>query len=89
MTENGIGTDDDARRQVYYQRALRSVATCLDDGLDIRGYFCWSAFDNFEWMMGYQPKFGLIAVNRENQERSVKETARWLGQIAQSNCLEF
>ena len=89
VTENGIGTDDDARRQAYYRRALRSVAACLEDKMDIRCYFCWSAFDNFEWMMGYQPKFGLIAVDRENQRRSVKETARWLGQIAQTNSLEL
>ena len=42
--------------------ALTAVANCLDDGLDVRGYFAWSAFDNFEWMMGYAKTFGIIAV---------------------------
>ena len=79
VTENGIGTTDDTRRQAYYQGALQAVGDCLCDGLDIRGYFAWSAFDNFEWMMGYRPTFGLIAVDRETQKRTIKPSARWLG----------
>jgi beta-glucosidase len=85
VTENGIGSQDDTRRLAYYQTALQSVSDCLSDGLDIRGYFAWSAFDNFEWMLGYRPQFGIIAVNRETQERSVKPSAYWLGQAAKSN----
>ncbi|MBN1581646.1 MAG: family 1 glycosylhydrolase [Anaerolineae bacterium] len=85
VTENGIGTDDDTRRVEYYRRALQGLANCLNDGLDVRGYFAWSAFDNFEWMMGYAKTFGLIAVDRESQKRSVKPSGWWLGAIAQSN----
>jgi len=85
VTENGIGTADDTRRLEYYRRALRGVANCLDDGLDIRGYYAWSAFDNFEWMLGYRPTFGIIAVDRETQTRTVKPSARWLGQVARAN----
>jgi beta-glucosidase len=85
VTENGIGSQDDNRRLAYYQTALQSVADCLRDGLDIRGYFAWSAFDNFEWMLGYWPQFGIIAVNRETQERIVKPSAHWLGKVAKSN----
>jgi len=85
VTENGIGTNDDERRLAYYQTALENVAACLQDGLDIRGYFAWSAFDNFEWMMGYQPTFGLIAVDRATQIRTVKPSARWLGNFAQGS----
>jgi beta-glucosidase len=83
VTENGIGTADDGRRLAYYQAALQSVADCLRDGLDVRGYFAWSAFDNFEWMLGYRPTFGLIAVDRATQQRTVKPSARWLSQVAQ------
>jgi beta-glucosidase/6-phospho-beta-glucosidase/beta-galactosidase len=56
---------------------------CLRDGLDVRGYTYWSALDNFEWKAGYRPTFGLIAVDRRRQERTVKPSARWLGRIAQ------
>jgi len=85
VTENGIGTVDDTRRIAYVERALRSVARCLSDGLDVRGYTYWSALDNFEWMLGYRPAFGLIAVDRETQQRIVKPSARWLGAIARAN----
>ncbi|MCB8982613.1 MAG: glycoside hydrolase family 1 protein [Ardenticatenaceae bacterium] len=88
VTENGIGTDDDGRRLAYYQSALQSVATCLQDGLDVRGYFAWSAFDNFEWMLGYRPTFGLIAVDRRTQQRTIKPSARWLSKVVQTNRLE-
>jgi len=88
VTENGIGTEDDRKRVAYYQRALRGVANAIDDGLDIRGYFAWSAFDNFEWMRGYGPKFGIIQVDRANQKRIAKPSAQFLGKIAKTNQLQ-
>ena len=87
VTENGIGTEDDTRRVEYIERALRSVGRCLDDGLDVRGYFYWSALDNFEWVFGYLPKFGLIAVDRETQKRTAKPSAYRFAKIARANHL--
>lgn len=88
VTENGIATDDDTRREEYYRRAINRIAHCLNDGLDIRGYYAWSSFDNFEWMLGYNPKFGLIEVDRSNQKRIIRPSARCLGEIARSNCID-
>jgi beta-glucosidase len=87
ITENGIGTEDDTRRVAYIGRALDGLARCLRDGIDVRGYIHWSLLDNFEWVSGYRPKFGLVAVNRETQERIVKPSARYLGEIARRNAL--
>lgn len=87
-TENGIGTDDDRRRIDYVRSALEGLLQCLTDGLDVRGYIYWSALDNFEWNHGYGPRFGLISVERETQERAVKESGRWLGAIARSGRLD-
>ena len=89
VTENGIGTADDTRRIAYVNRALQGVINCLKDGIDVRGYTYWSALDNYEWMRGYGPTFGLIAVNRETQQRSVKPSARWLGSVARANDLSI
>jgi beta-glucosidase len=85
VTENGLATADDSRRIAYIQRALRGVARCLRDGVDVRGYIYWTALDNFEWIFGYRPTFGLIAVDRTTQERTAKPSAHWLGAIARSN----
>lgn len=84
VTENGLATDKDENRIAYVREALQGMGRCLDDGIDVRGYCYWSLLDNFEWVLGYGPKFGLIAVDRTTQERTVKESARWLGAIARS-----
>ena len=88
VTENGIGTEDDTRRIEYIKRALAGVHRCIADGIDVRGYIHWSLLDNFEWMLGYRPKFGLVAVNRETQERTPKPSAGFLGNIAKRNSVQ-
>ena len=85
VTENGIATDDDSRRIAFVEQALASVAHCLAEGIDVRGYFYWSLLDNFEWLFGYAPKFGLLAVDRVTQRRTVKPSAEWLGRVARNN----
>jgi beta-glucosidase len=87
VTENGIGTDDDDQRRRYLRTALEGVAACLADGLPVQGYTCWSLLDNFEWAFGYGPKFGIVAVDRDTQERVPKPSARWLGEVARANAL--
>jgi beta-glucosidase len=85
VTENGIGTSTDSERAEYYRVALQCLADCYRDGIDVRGYYAWSAFDNFEWNSGYDKTFGLIAVNRSTQKRQVKSSAYWLGDVAKKN----
>jgi beta-glucosidase len=82
ITENGVATDDDARRMEYIRRAAGGIARCLKDGIPVRGYFHWSAFDNFEWNSGYRPRFGLISVDRKTFVRTPKPSAAYLGKLA-------
>src|SRR4029450_12976429 len=88
VTENGIATRDDRERITYVDRAWAGVLACLRDGLDVRGYVYWSLLDNFEWVFGYRPTFGLVAVARTTQPRPVKPSAVWLGAVARANRLE-
>ena len=85
VTENGLATDDDTRRVAYLEEALRGVAACLRDGIDVRGYIHWTLLDNFEWVFGYRPTFGLVAVDRATQRRTPKPSAHRLGGIARTN----
>ena len=39
-------------------------------GIPIHGYLHWSLIDNYEWLDGFEPKFGLYAVDRETLERT-------------------
>jgi beta-glucosidase len=85
VTENGIGTDDDEQRIRYLHSSLEGVARTVADGLDVRGFFCWSLLDNFEWTFGYRMRFGLVAVDRSTQVRTVKPSARWFAEVARTN----
>jgi beta-glucosidase len=87
VTENGIATDDDRERIEFVSEALRGVRRCLDDGVDVRGYFVWSLLDNFEWTYGYGPKFGICAVDPLTFERRPKPSAAWFGTVARTNRL--
>ena len=79
VTENGIATADDTRREAFITEALAGVQACVDDGIPVLGYCHWSLMDNFEWQKGYSMTFGLIAVDRATQKRSLKPSLVFLG----------
>lgn len=81
VTENGIATADDNRRIEHTTEVLRYIAEAIDEGIDIRGYIHWAAFDNFEWGT-WEPTFGLVAVDRDTFERTPKPSLEWLGGVA-------
>jgi beta-glucosidase len=81
ITENGCSTDDgiaDQFRIDYLDGHLGAVRRALADGVDVRGYFVWSLLDNFEWAEGYSQRFGLVRVDFDTQERTPKDSYRWL-----------
>jgi len=87
VTESGIATDDDAERIAYLTETLQGVHRCLEDGVDVRGYFVWSLLDNFEWSHGFRPKFGLHSVDPLTFARHPKPSASWFGAVARANGL--
>ena len=87
VTENGIGTDDDAWRIEYIAQHLSQVGAAIADGCDVRGYFHWTSVDNFEWHHGWTAQFGLIAFDPQTFARHPKASARVLGAIARRNAL--
>jgi beta-glucosidase len=87
VTENGIATADDEDRIRFTTDALRGLQAAIADGADVRGYVHWSLLDNFEWMLGFAPTFGLVAVDRETFARTPKPSLAWLGEVARRNAL--
>jgi beta-glucosidase len=87
VTENGMATADDEARIAYTAEALRGLGRCLADGTDVRGYLHWSLLDNFEWIAGYGPTFGLVAVDRTTFARTPKPSLAWLGGLARAGRL--
>jgi beta-glucosidase len=86
ITENGAAYDDvprpngdvvDIPRVEYLRDHLRAARRALDAGVDLRGYFAWSLFDNFEWQQGYSKRFGIVYVDFESQRRVAKSSAKF------------
>jgi beta-glucosidase len=86
ITENGSAEDDrpdetgrvrDTNRIEYLRDHLAALATAIDAGVDVRGYFVWSLLDNFEWAFGYDRRFGLVRVDYELLERHPKDSYHW------------
>jgi beta-glucosidase len=87
VTENGISTPDDTLRCSYIPAALAGLKSAIDEGVPVLGYFHWSLLDNFEWMLGYNQRFGLASVDRKTFARTLKRSAAVLGRIARANAI--
>jgi beta-glucosidase len=85
VTEHGVGTDDDAIRAELIPAALAELAKAIEDGVDVKGYVHWSLLDNYEWIFGFGPRFGLFSVDRTTFERAAKPSAGVLEAIARRN----
>jgi len=66
------GQVQDTDRIEYFQGHLQAVSDAAEQGVDIRGYFAWSLMDNFEWAEGYEKRFGIVYVDYETQQRTIK-----------------
>jgi beta-glucosidase len=85
ITENGAGfgsADDslvnhqihDAYRMDYIKRHIDTALAARKDGANLQGYTVWSMFDNFEWVFGYNRRFGIVYVDFKTQERIPKQS---------------
>jgi len=95
VTENGAAFFDppiaegdrlaDPLRVDYLRKHIVAVHAAIDAGVDLRGYFVWSLFDNFEWSLGYSKRFGIVHVDFETQKRTPKDSARLYSKIVATN----
>lgn len=94
ITENGFAEHDwvcldgkvhDSYRMDYTHRYLREFKRAGEEGVPLMGYLHWSVMDNFEWSLGYDPRFGLVYVDYQTQERIMKDSAYWYKSVIESN----
>jgi beta-glucosidase len=89
ITENGAAFNDvmvggevaDPRRVDYLHRHFVAAHRAMQRGVDLRGYMVWSLMDNFEWAWGYSKRFGIVFVDYESLERTIKSSGRWLTEL--------
>ncbi|MDQ3844672.1 MAG: family 1 glycosylhydrolase, partial [Bacteroidota bacterium] len=95
ITENGAGfPDEDIRegkvvkdplRADYIKRHIEAALKAKREGANLKGYFVWSGWDNFEWVSGYTKRFGIIHVDFQTQERTPKQSFYTYQKIIQQN----
>jgi beta-glucosidase len=97
VTENGAAFDDevapdgsvrDAERTDYLRRHFTAAHRALARGVDLRGYFVWSLLDNFEWGYGYAKRFGIVRVDFDTLERTVKDSGRWYQRLVRTRTID-
>lgn len=95
-TENGIplldtvdadGCVHDERRIHFIQDHLTQIHLAMQSGILVKGYFHWSFADNFEWALGYTPRFGLVYVDYNTLLRTIMKNGKWFQQVIWANGL--
>jgi beta-glucosidase len=89
LTESGAAFKDelvedevnDPQRVEYLQQYLQQVLRAKNEGCKVSGYFIWTLTDNFEWAEGYHPRFGIIYVDFETLQRTVKASGLWYAEL--------
>jgi len=90
ITENGFPFDiglDDYPRVLFIKEHLRYVKKAIDEGANIIGYNCWSLLDNYEWLYGFAPRFGLVEIDYKTLERKPRRSFYEYKKIIQNNGL--
>lgn len=85
VTEHGVMTEDDALRARVVPEALAELHQAMAEGVPVLGYLHWSLIDNFEWVHGYVPRYGLASVDPQTFARQLKPSAATLAEIVRRN----
>ncbi len=87
ITENGVeGTEDSFRRRYLIQH-IHQMWRAVNFNWPVKGYYCWTLVDNFEWERGWTQRFGLWELDPETQVRRKRPSADLYAEICRENGL--
>lgn len=84
LTDNGKRCHDDDRVD-FLRRYIGWCGQAIRDGVDLRGYYCWSFIDNFEWALGYTKRFGIVYCDYLDQRRVPKDSYYYYREVIAGN----
>jgi beta-glucosidase len=96
ITENGCSSADviaddghiyDTDRVMYLRSYLTQLQRATSEGVPVKGYFCWSLLDNYEWADGYDKRFGITYVDFKTQKRTPKLSSEFYRNVIARNAL--
>jgi beta-glucosidase len=88
VAESGVADHADIHRGGYITEQVKGVWRAIERGADVRGHMYWSLLDNYEWALGFEKRFGLVEVNYETLERTVRPSAQVYRKICEHNAVE-
>jgi len=85
VSEAGVADADDDIRADYIKGLVRCMHIALEEGVDVRGFMYWSLLDNYEWDKGFEKRFGLVEINYDTLERTIRPSAYVYKEIIEQN----
>ena len=85
VTENGTCDAADAFRSRYLWEHLSVLAALRAQGVPVERYYHWCFVDNWEWNEGEGPRFGLVELDYETQERTVRDSGRLFAEVIRAS----
>ncbi len=82
VTENGLADAADTKRTAFLEEHVAALGAAEAEGIPVYGYLHWSLVDNFEWLDGWDPQFGLLALDRETLGRRPRPSAETFRRLA-------
>ena len=98
ISENGASSADQVRadgkvydldRIMYLRNYLMQLQRAVAEGVPVRGYFLWSLMDNFEWIYGFEKRFGLYHVDFGTLARTAKLSASFYRSVIARNAVDI
>jgi beta-glucosidase len=87
ITECGRPDNTDEHRPRFILTHLAALHRAIEEGAPVRGFYHWTLVDNFEWAEGWGMRFGLIALNEDTQERTMKRSGHLYAEICKANAI--
>lgn len=85
VAESGLADERDVHRAAYIREQVRGTWRAMERGANVRGHMYWSLLDNYEWALGFEKRFGLVAINYETLERNIRPSAHVYKEICIQN----
>lgn len=93
LTETGAVYDDtvvdgrvaDPERQAFLRDHMVAAHAAIEQGVDLRGFYVWSLIDTWEFWLGVRGRFGLVHIDWETRQRTVKDSGHWFREVMASN----
>lgn len=85
ISEAGVADASDSGRAEYITKQIEGALKAINDGVDVRSHIYWSLLDNYEWALGFEKRFGLVQVNYDTLERTIRPSAFVYKKIIENN----